>query len=72
MKVVIANRADYEWAISVIREHRLEDRVRLLISTAFGLLDPQLVVDWMLSDKLRARFQLQLHKHIWAPDARRV
>ena len=72
VKLVIANRGDYEWALAVIREHRLEERVRLLISTAFGLLDPKLLVEWMLGDKLRARFQLQLHKYVWAPDARGV
>ena len=72
VKFVIANRADYEWALATIREHRLEDRARLLISAAFGLLEPRELVGWMLDDKLHARFQLQLHKYIWAPDARRV
>ena len=72
VKFVIASRADYEWARRIIREHGLEEKVHLLISTAHGLLDPKQAVDWMLADKLRARFQLQLHKYIWAPDARRV
>jgi 7-carboxy-7-deazaguanine synthase len=49
----------------------LEDRVKSLISTAFGMIEPSEVVAWMLEDKLRARFQLQLHKYIWPPDARR-
>ena len=72
VKFVLADRKDYEWALRTIRERGLEDRVGLLISTAFGMLDPQQVVGWMLSDKLRARFQLQLHKYIWPPDARKV
>jgi 7-carboxy-7-deazaguanine synthase len=70
VKFVIADRADYEWTIKTIREHALEDRVNLLISTAFGMIEPQQVVKWMLEDKLRARFQLQLHKYIWTPDER--
>jgi 7-carboxy-7-deazaguanine synthase len=70
VKFVIANRADYEWTLETIREHGLEDRVRLLISTAFGMIEPAQVVAWMLKDKLRARFQLQLHKYMWRPDAR--
>jgi 7-carboxy-7-deazaguanine synthase len=70
VKFVIADRDDYEWTLETIREHRLEDRVKLLISTAFGMIDPDRVVEWMLEDKLRARFQLQLHKYIWPPDAR--
>jgi 7-carboxy-7-deazaguanine synthase len=71
VKFVIADRGDYEWALATIREHRLEDRVKILISTAFGLVKPEQVVEWMLKDKLRARFQLQLHKYIWPPEERR-
>ena len=71
VKFVIADRTDYVWALDTIRAHGLEDRVKLLISTAFGLIEPARVVEWMLDDGLRARFQLQLHKYIWTPDERR-
>jgi 7-carboxy-7-deazaguanine synthase len=71
VKFVIADHGDYEWSLKTIREHGLEDRVNLLISTAFGMIESSQVVAWMLEDKLRARFQLQLHKYIWPPDARR-
>ncbi len=72
VKFVIADRADYEWTLRTIHEHRLEDRVKILISTVFESLSPRSVVEWMLEDRLRARFQLQLHKYIWPMDARRV
>jgi 7-carboxy-7-deazaguanine synthase len=72
VKFVVADHADYEWARSVIRDHHLEERVAILISTAYGLVSSQSVVEWMLEDKLRARFQLQAHKYIWPPDARAV
>lgn len=71
VKFVIADRADYEWTLKTIREHELEDRVKLLISTAFGMIAAEKVVAWMLEDKLRGRFQLQLHKYIWQPDERK-
>jgi len=71
VKFVIADRGDYEWTLNTIREHRLEDRAKLLISTAFGMIESAQVVAWMLEDKLRARFQLQLHKYIWPPDERK-
>jgi 7-carboxy-7-deazaguanine synthase len=71
VKFVVANRTDYEWALKTIREHRLEDRVKPLISTAFGMIESGQVVAWMLEDKLRARFQLQLHKYVWPPDERK-
>ena len=72
VKFVVADHADYEWARSVIRDHHLEERVAILISTAYGLVSPQSVVEWMLEDKLRTRFQLQAHKYIWPADARAV
>jgi 7-carboxy-7-deazaguanine synthase len=72
VKFVIADRIDYEWTLKTIREHELEDRVKILISTAYGDVRPEQVVAWMLEDRLRARFQLQLHKYIWPPDARKV
>ena len=28
--------------------------------------------EWMLADRVPARFQTQLHKHIWGADARGV
>ena len=70
VKFVLTDRQDYEWARDTIRSHALEDRVGLLLSTAFGMIEPDRVVEWMLKDKVRARFQLQLHKYIWPPDAR--
>lgn len=72
VKFVIASRRDYEWAVATIREHDLEDRVHILLSTAFEMVKPEQVVEWMLADRLRARFQLQLHKYIWEPRARGV
>jgi 7-carboxy-7-deazaguanine synthase len=71
VKFVIADRNDYEWTLKTIREFGLEDRVGILLSTAFGMIDPAKVVAWMLEDRLRARFQLQLHKYVWAPEDRR-
>jgi len=71
VKFVLADREDYDWALKTVREYGLEDRVKLLISTAFGALEPADVVRWMLEDRLRARFQLQLHKYIWTPEERR-
>ena len=72
VKFVLADRADYEWAREVVREQRLDRRCEVLLSTAHGRLAPADVVAWMLEDRLEARFQLQLHKVIWAPDARGV
>jgi 7-carboxy-7-deazaguanine synthase len=73
VKFVLGNRADYEWARDVILRHRLAARVNaVLLSCAFGRLEPARLAAWMLEDRLPARLQLQLHKLIWPPDARGV
>jgi 7-carboxy-7-deazaguanine synthase len=73
VKFVIADRADYEWARDVARRHNLAARVNaVLMSCAFGQLEPALLAGWILADRLPVRMQLQMHKHIWAPDARGV
>jgi 7-carboxy-7-deazaguanine synthase len=73
VKFVIASRRDYEWARGVIAEYRLEARVNaILMSPAFGLIEPVVLANWILEDRLSARMQLQTHKYIWAPDQRGV
>jgi len=70
IKIVLADRADYEWARDIIREHDLSRRVNaVLLSCVFGQQEPREVVDWILEDGLPARLQLQMHKYIWDPDA---
>ncbi|MFH1059776.1 MAG: 7-carboxy-7-deazaguanine synthase QueE [Pseudomonadota bacterium] len=65
VKFVLAGRADYDYARQVIRANGLEARTQVLLSTVFGQAEPAEVVEWMLADRLQARFQLQLHKLIW-------
>lgn len=72
VKFVLASRLDYEYARDVIRRYGLESRTGLLLSVAHGRVEPSEVVEWLLADGLRARFQLQMHKFIWEPTARSV
>jgi 7-carboxy-7-deazaguanine synthase len=73
VKFVIVDRADYEWARDVIRKHDLSARAgAVLLSPAFGVLEPKALAAWMMEDHLPARLQLQIHKHIWDPAARGV
>jgi len=72
VKFVIADRADYDWAKSKILEYKLPSRCTVLFSPVWGKMDPQKLVEWMLSDRLPARFQVQLHKYIWNPTQRGV
>jgi 7-carboxy-7-deazaguanine synthase len=78
VKFVVADRSDYEWARDVIRERGLDSRVgdetlrALLISPVHGALALEELARWILEDRLPVRLQVQLHKFIWAPDARGV
>lgn len=71
IKFVLADRADYEWAVNLIKERNLE-RFKLLFSPAFGLLQPKILAEWMVADKVNARLNLQQHKYIWHPRAKGV
>jgi 7-carboxy-7-deazaguanine synthase len=43
-----------------------------LFSPVWGSVEPKDLVDWILADRLNVRFQLQMHKVVWPPDARGV
>ena len=65
IKIIIAARADYEWARQMIRQHDLPRRCRVLLSPAQGLVEPRDLAEWILADGLEVRFQMQLHKLLW-------
>ena len=72
IKFVIGNREDYEWAKETINKFALTEKSALLFSVVFGKLAPVQLVDWILEDKLKVRYQLQMHKIIWEPTAKGV
>ncbi len=66
IKFVLCNRADYDWAKQCLTEYSLVSRCEVLYSPAENLLEPAVLAAWILEDKLAVRFQLQLHKLLWA------
>ena len=66
VKFVISSRRDYDWACFKLDELKLSDRVGdVLFSPTHGILAPQELAQWLLHDRVPARFQLQLHKLLW-------
>lgn len=66
VKVVLKDRADYEWARELVLRESLSTRVKhVLLSPVHGVLDPRELVSWTLEDKLPVRVNLQLHKYVW-------
>jgi 7-carboxy-7-deazaguanine synthase len=72
VKFVVGNREDYDWAKLQISTYNLDEKHEVLISPVFGEIEPVKIVNWILEDKLKVRFQLQMHKFIWEPDKRGV
>jgi len=73
IKFVLMDRSDYDWAKQVIADNKLNEKFEnILMSPVYGELSPKDLVEWVLKDGLNVRVQLQIHKHIWAPDERGV
>ncbi len=87
VKFVLCDEADYRWAVEIIHQHRLTERVGAVLLSAAqqmpagaeiagvqGLVLADLA-DWFLRDfagQSAVRMQTQLHKLIWHPTARGV
>ena len=75
VKFVVRDRIDYEWARDAIRDRSLDARVEagslraLLMSPVWGEIDLEELASWILTDGLPVRFQVQVHKLIWGPEA---
>lgn len=72
VKFVIGTREDYEWSKEQIEKYKLNEKFTVLFSVVFGELEPVILVNWILEDKLNVRYQLQMHKFIWQPDTKGV
>jgi 7-carboxy-7-deazaguanine synthase len=65
VKFVICDRADYEWSKAFILQHELDARCPILFSPSHEQLPAAELADWILTDRLPVRFQIQLHKYLW-------
>lgn len=65
IKFVLCDRADYDWARNIIAQHRLPALCTVLLSASHGQLDPAVLAQWIVEDRLPVRFQMQLHKLLW-------
>jgi 7-carboxy-7-deazaguanine synthase len=74
LKFVIADRRDYDYAIKIldlIHPDKIGS-IHVNMSPCFGRIEPRVLSEWILKDKLRVRLNMQLHKYIWPPDMRGV
>ncbi len=80
IKFVITDRADYEWSREMLKTHRLDQVAGVVwFSPAFAIEKGQVrlpplardLAEWIVTDELPVRFQLQLHKLLWQDEAGR-
>ncbi len=84
VKLVVCSREDYEWSRRVIEQYQLHKRVKAVLISPVGAVEPgddiagadglslHDLAQWALEDRLPVRVQTQLHKLIWDPLARGV
>jgi 7-carboxy-7-deazaguanine synthase len=63
VKIVICDRADYDWARDVLAKHSLP--CPIFFSPSYEQVPPGTLADWILADRLPVRLQVQLHRVLW-------
>lgn len=65
IKFVIADRADFDWAVEWVRAHGMENHPNLLFAPVWESCPPGTLAEWILESGLDARLNLQQHKVLW-------
>ena len=56
----------------LVKKHRLQGKCPLLVSPVFGKITEEELANLILDSSIQFKFQLQLHKYIWGPEAKGV
>ena len=72
IKFVIGDRQDFDWAKNKIEKYNLDKKCVILMSPIYDLIEPKIIVEWILNDNLPVRMQLQMHKIIWKSETKGV
>ncbi len=67
IKFVLADRADFDWAIEQVRTRQL-DRWTVLFSPVWNELHPRDLADWIVAAAAPVKLQVQLHKYLWGEE----
>ena len=65
LKFVICSIGDYQWSKEIIEEYKINEICPILFSPCSESMDPRDLAEWILTDKLSIRFQIQIHKILW-------
>lgn len=65
IKFVIGNRHDYKWSKDFIHAKCIDNHARILFSPSYQKLAAATLAGWIIEDRLKVKFQIQLHKYLW-------
>ena len=65
LKIVICSREDYQWSKEIIEQYKISEKCPILFSPCAESIDPRDLAEWILTDQLPVRFQMQIHKILW-------
>ena len=65
VKFVIGCAEDDDWAKTILNDYRLPERCEILFSPVTAQQNPTELAEKILEDRLKVRFQIQLHKLLW-------
>ena len=74
LKFVIGGQNDYVYAKEILNRipEGLSEKIVINFSPLWGMMEPALLADWILNDRLTVRLNIQLQKIIWPPGMRGV
>ena len=55
VKFIILDREDYEWNRDLVIKYKINETANVLLSPVFEKLDPKVLVEWLLEDRLPVR-----------------
>jgi 7-carboxy-7-deazaguanine synthase len=67
IKFVIADRADFDWAVSEAERLGIFGRKQVVFSPVADRLSPSILADWIMDSRKPARLSVQLHKILGLP-----
>lgn len=65
VKFVICDQEDYQWSKQILTQYQLATLCDVLFSPSYQQLSATDLANWILSDQLPVRMQIQLHKYLW-------
>ena len=65
LKIVVADRADFDWSLTALRGQLAGCQAKVLWSAVAGQLPHAELAAWLLAEHAPGRLQVQMHKVIW-------